>query len=143
VKNSNRRRGCEDEQEKSMLSILLVGRDPVSFAVFAGELSKKEGVKVSRAGSGKEAWDTLDRCNVDVVVVDKKPADEDALSFVQKLIKRKPLINCAMVSTLSPEDFLEVTEGLGIFMQLPADPGPEDAVKMMQLLESIDALMGM
>jgi chemotaxis response regulator CheB len=125
-----------------MLNILLVGKDPVSLAVFAGELSKNDAIMVSRAGSGKEAWDILDRCKVDVVVVDKELADEDALSFVQKLIKRKPLINYAMVSTLSPKDFHEVTEGLGIFMQLPADPGPEDAVKMIQMLKSIDTLMG-
>jgi hypothetical protein len=46
-----------------------------------------------------------------------------------------------MVSSLSPEDFHEATEGLGVFMQLPVDPGAEEAGKMMQLFESISALL--
>ena len=48
-----------------------------------------------------------------------------------------------MVSTLPAEEFHEVTEGLGVFMQLPVNPGAEEAAKMMQLLESINVLMGM
>mgnify|MGYP001068844781 CR=1 FL=1 len=36
----------------------------------------------------------------------------------------------------------EVTEGLGVFMQLPVSPGAGETAKMLQLLKSIDALMG-
>jgi hypothetical protein len=46
-----------------------------------------------------------------------------------------------MVSSLSPEDFHEMTEGLGIFMQLPVGPGAGEAVQLLRLLESIDALL--
>jgi YesN/AraC family two-component response regulator len=97
---------------------------------------------VSRASSGKEAWDILGKSKVDVVVTDEKLADGDSLPFIKDLTKRQPLINCAMVSSLSSEDFHEATEGLGVFMQLPVDPGAEEAVKMMELLESISALLG-
>ena len=129
--------------EKSVLSILLVGKGPASLAVFADELSRKEGVRVIRAASGREAWGILGNCRVDVVVVDKELVDGAALPFVHELIKQYPLVNCAMVSTLAPKDFHEATEGLGVFMQLPEDPGAEEAAKMVQLLESIDALMCM
>ncbi len=124
-----------------MLSILLVGKNPESLANFADHLSRREGVSVSRAGSGKTVWDILGKSKVDVVVTDEKLADGDSLPFIKDLTKRQPLINSAMVSSLSPEDFHEVTEGLGVFMQLPENPGAEEAVKMMQLLESISALL--
>lgn len=124
-----------------MLRILLVGKNPETLADFADQLSRREGIAVSRAGSGKAVWDILGKTKVDVVVTDEKLADGDSLPFVKELTKRQPLINCAMVSSLSPEDFHEATEGLGVFMQLPVEPGAEEASKMMQLLESISALL--
>jgi DNA-binding NtrC family response regulator len=124
-----------------MLSILLVGKNPEALASLADQLSQRDGIAVSRAISGKEAWDVLGKNSVDVVVTDEKLADGGALPFIKDLTKQQPLINCAMVSSLSPEGFHEATEGLGVFMQLPVDPGAEEAVKMMQLLESISALL--
>lgn len=124
-----------------MLRILLVGKNPETLADFADQLSRREGIAVSRAGSGKAVWDILGKTKVDVVVTDEKLADGDSLPFVKELTKRQPLINCAMVSSLSPEDFHEATEGLGVFMQLPVEPGAEEAAKMIQLLESISALL--
>jgi DNA-binding NtrC family response regulator len=131
------------KREKSMLSILMVGKDPDALANLATELSENEGIKVSKVASGKEAWTLLGISKVDVVITDEQLADGPALPFVLEMTKRHPLVNCAMVSTLSPEDFHESTEGLGVFMQLPVVPGAEEAAKMVQLLESIDALMSM
>lgn len=125
-----------------MLSILLVGRDQDGLVDFAAQLSHKEGVSISRAASAKEAWSVLGNSRVDVVVVDENLADQASLAFVHELTKQQPLINCAMVSTLAPEDFHEATEGLGIFMQLPVDPGADEVEKMMHLIESITVLMG-
>jgi DNA-binding response OmpR family regulator len=124
-----------------MLNILLVGKNPEALASLADRLSQSDGIAVSRASSGKEAWDLLGKSKIDVVVTDEKLADGDALPFIKDLTRQQPLINCAMVSSLSPEDFHEETEGLGVFMQLPVNPGAEDAVKMMQLLESISVLL--
>ena len=126
-----------------MLSVLIVGKNPGSLAGLADELSRRQEIKVSRVTSGKDAWEFLSNSRVDVVVTDQELADGLALTFVHELTKRYPLINCAMVSSLSPKDFHEVTEGLGVFVQLPADPGVEEATKMLQLLESIAALLCM
>jgi hypothetical protein len=76
-----------------------------------------------------------------VVVVDRELADGAALPFIREMTRQYPLINCAMVSSLPPEDFHEMTEGLGIFMQLPVGPGAGEAVQLLRLLESIDALL--
>jgi DNA-binding NtrC family response regulator len=126
-----------------MLSILLVGKDPHALAGLATELMQKDGIAVKRVASAKEAWMILGKNRVDVVVTAEQLADGAALPFVVELTRQHPLINCAMVSPLTPEDFHEATEGLGVFMQLSPDPGAEEAAKMVQYLESIDALMGM
>ncbi len=124
-----------------MLSLLLVGKDPASLAEFATELSQKDGIRVTRVTSAKEAWGLLGNFRVDVVIVDEELVGGIALSFVKELTRQYPLVNCAMVSTLSPKDFHEATEGLGVFLQLPVKPGAEEVAKMMQILESINALM--
>ncbi len=124
-----------------MLSILLAGKDPDGLASLAAALKKEEGIRVSMAASAREAWGILGNCRVDVVAVDEQLADGESLAFVKELVKQQPLINCAMVSTLDGKDFHEATEGLGLFMQLPVNPGAEEAATMLQLLQSIGALM--
>jgi DNA-binding response OmpR family regulator len=125
-----------------MLSILLISKNSDTLADFAAELSRQEGIRVTKVASAKEAWGLLGNCRVDVVVTDQELGDGAALPFVKELVKQQPLINCAMVSTLAPKDFHEETEGLGVFMQLPANPGAEEAKKILQLLQAIGALMG-
>lgn len=78
---------------------------------------------------------------VDVVVVGSKLGDGEGLDFVKTLMKKHPLVNCALVSGLSHDDFHEATEGYGLFMQIGENPGVEDASKMVELFESITGLM--
>lgn len=124
-----------------MSRILLVGGNPASLSDFDWFLSRKDNITLSRAASEQEALAIIGRENVDTAVVDEKLADGAGLLFVRELMKVNPLINCALISSLSLADFHEATEGLGVFMQLPAKPGAEQAEKMLQLLESIEALM--
>lgn len=126
-----------------MIGVLLVSGDPGSLGSFAELLSQEDGITVIRVASAQDAWQCLGNRRVDVVVADEQLADGSALPFVKELIRRYPLINCAMVSDLPTEDFHEMTEGLGVFMQLPKNPGADEALKMVRLLASIDALLAM
>ena len=78
---------------------------------------------------------------VDVVVVGSKLRDGESLDFVKTLMRNHPLVNCALVSGLSHDDFHEATEGYGLFMQIAENPGVEEASKMVELFESITGLM--
>lgn len=78
---------------------------------------------------------------VDVVVVGSDLRDCGSLDFTKELMKEYPLVNCAMVSGLPHDEFHEVTEGYGLFMQLPQQPGVKDASKMIELYKSITGLM--
>ena len=129
-----------NELENRMSNIVLVGKDLSAFAAFITELSEQKGVDVVEVTSGSELLVMVDSEKIDVVVLAEELGDGSAMSFVEGLIKKQPLINCAMMSSLDPEDFHEETEGLGIFMQLPVCPGAEEAVNMLEYLKSIDAL---
>ena len=125
-----------------MSKILLVSKGSASLADLADELIKRKEFDVMQVKSGEEALSLVRENWADVVIAAEVLSDGLALPFVQDLMRKHPLINCAMISSLPPEDFHELTEGLGLFMQLPINPGAEEADKMVQFLDSISALMG-
>ena len=75
--------------------------------------------------------------NFDLVVADEKLGDMTGLEFIRGVVAKNPMVNCAAVSSLMPEDFHEASEGLGILMQLPVRPGQEYAEKLLAHLKSI------
>ncbi len=125
-----------------MSSIVLVSKDSQIFSEFVPALQERDGMTLTHLSSGEQLLVMAGKTKVDVVVLGEELADSSGLKFSETLMKKHPLINCAIVSTLPPKQFHEETEGLGIFMQLPQQPKIEDASKMFELLESIHALMG-
>jgi DNA-binding NarL/FixJ family response regulator len=73
----------------------------------------------------------------DLVVADENLGDMTGLEFIKAIVAKRPMVNCAAVSSLTPADFHEASEGLGILMQLPIRPGPEHAEKLLEQLKNI------
>jgi len=92
--------------------------------------------------SGRQALERLQRETVDLVVVDEDLGDMPGLKFVEQLVAVNPMINCALVSSLSKEDYHEASEGLGILMQLSPEPSTEDGVRLISQLNRILGLAG-
>jgi len=124
-----------------MVRIMLVAKEPASLGNLARGLGKRDDVELIHVGSKQEVFKEVEENRVDVIVTDAQLTDEKPLTLVIELIKKYPLINCAMVSSLPPEDFHEYSEGLGVFMQLPLQPGEKEAEKMLEILNSIDVLL--
>ena len=59
------------------------------------------------------------------------------MELVQKLLLVNAMVNTAVVSSLSDEEFHEASEGLGILGRLPNDPGMSDAVEMLHKLKTV------
>ncbi len=78
---------------------------------------------------------------IDLVIVDEQLGDMDGIAFVKQLVKINPMINTAIVSALSADQFHEATEGLGVLMQLPKEPQEKDAETLLAILEKIGALL--
>lgn len=124
-----------------MSRILIIGGDTVALSDFTKSLMQKNGNRVSWTHSGRDALSLIMREKIDTVVVDEKLPHDDSFNLVAELMNVNPMVNCALVSSLPMAEFHEATEGLGVFMQLPPQPGSQHAEKMLQLLEAIDVLM--
>ena len=122
--------------EPKIINILLASRDKASMSAFKAGLEKNQ-AQTAWAQSGSIAIAKLTEGNFDLVVTDENLGDMTGLEFIEKVISKKPMVNCAVVSSLLPADFHEASEGLGILMQLPVRPGQEQAEKLLRQLKNI------
>jgi len=119
------------------LSILLLGKEKSALAEIASTLSGHQEFTVAQLISAEQAWAYLKRNKVEVVVVDERLQDSTGIGFIKELVPRNPFINCALVSSLPNDLFHEVTEGYGVFMQLPVRPTAQSAKEMIEQLDKI------
>jgi hypothetical protein len=70
-------------------------------------------------------------------VVDESLGDMTGLELVHRLVAVNPVINCALVSPLAEAAYHEASEGLGILMRLPLQPGVSDGQRLMTHLNQI------
>ena len=125
-----------------MLKLILVSPNKASLSGLASALAEHGDVDLSWAESGEKALEIASDTAIDLVVTDERLGDMTGLEFAGRLLSVNPIINCASVSHLSPENFHEVSEGLGLMAQLPIQPSKEDAEKLLQRLRNLKSLMG-
>ena len=123
-----------------MLKILLTSPSKEFLARLASALTEDEDVQVSWAESGSQALDTASETTIDLVVTDEKLEDMTGLELAGKLLSVNPMVNCVAVSPLSPEEFHEASEGLGLMAQLPVQPGKEQAQELLSKLKKLKNL---
>lgn len=123
------------------LKILLAAGDPERMRGLSEALHHHQAITVSSVTTSQQALSAIKDTAVDVLVVDETLPETSGLRFVREVVGAYPLINCALVSSLAPEEFHEATEGLGLFMQLPPRPGAETAAEMIRILDKIYGLL--
>lgn len=96
---------------------------------------KQSKLNVIQANSETSAMGMLKSRDVDAVI-----ASEQDLPLVKKLVSAFPMVNYALMSSSAPHDFHEITEGYGIFMQLPTSLRQNDVSVMISNLTRIKAL---
>ena len=124
-----------------MINILLVTSERDSFSEFAKMLKQKDDVELSWAANGQEALEAISDNPVDLVIVNENIGDMTGIEFMKKLLPINPMINCAAVSPLPPEEFHEASEGLGVLVQLPVAPGKLDAENLLKRLDDLKNLL--
>ena len=125
--------------EPKIIKILLVSRDKASMSAFRAGLEKNR-VQTAWAQSGSNAIGRITEQRFDLVVTDEHLVDMTGLEFIEKMISKRPMVNCAAITSLLPADFHEASEGLGILMPLPVRPGQEQAEKLLSQLKTILSL---
>ncbi len=95
------------------------------------------GAAIDWVTSGQAVLETIVANPVDLVVADEDLGDMPGLALVKQLVRTNPLINCALVSSLTPEEYHEASEGLGLLMQLPPEPSIADGQQVMARMNQI------
>ncbi|MEN8245861.1 MAG: response regulator [Thermodesulfobacteriota bacterium] len=122
-----------------MMEILLAGGNLASMPAFKTAL-EENGALVTCLDSGQQTLDTVSEKTFDLLVADETLGDMAGLELIESVIMTQPMLNCAAVSSLSKEDYHEASEGLGVLMQLPSEPGKEDADALMKHLNKIQSI---
>lgn len=119
-----------------MVRILIVSIDNDSLTDFKAGLELDD-VQISWVDSCNDVFSRLKEEKFDLIVTDENITDMNGIECIEKLILFNPLLNCAAISSLSPDDFHEKSEGLGILMQLPKKPSTQDGIKLLEHLNTI------
>ncbi len=119
-----------------MLRILLASPDKDSLADLKTGF-EEDGVEITWAETCGDIFFRLKEETFDLIVIDEKLPEMNGLECIEKIIFSNPMLNCAAISSLSPDEYHEASEGLGILMQLPENPVKEDAAKLIDHLNTI------
>ncbi len=121
-----------------MIRILLVYTDNGLNQSFINGLEKQETLEIISASSGTEALELIFNNTIHLVVTAETLTDMSGITLIEKLVMVNPFVNSAVVSSLSEEDFHEVTEGLGILMSIPSDADDVFADELLNYLSRIN-----
>lgn len=124
-------------EEINVLRIVLVSRDSKVFEDMATALKKCEDMNLNQTNSGEKALALISGSAFDLVVADDDLGDMTGLELVRRILRIDFRVNFAVVSELSPDEFHEASEGLGILAQLPRRPGRKDAERVIKTLKQI------
>ena len=119
------------------LKILCVSSQAGYFSAFSAAMGDETSWSIQSLNSGDDAIAAAAANEVDVVVAAEEVAEGSGLDLIKQVVMKNPFINTALVSPLEPKEFHEVTEGLGVLMQLPPKPGKADAKKLHDCLARI------
>jgi DNA-binding response OmpR family regulator len=119
-----------------MLLIVLATARPEAWRSFAAALSSDPEVQLKQVASGTEALETGGNLSPHLMVIDYLP-DTESLSLVQKLLTVNAMVNTAVVSPLTGEEFHEASEGLGILGRLSSEPDITEAADLLQKLRQV------
>jgi len=104
---------------------------------FAAALSSNPEVHLQQVVSGAEALEAARHSAPHLMIIDTGLADLKSLELVQKLLMVNAMVNTAVVTPLSEEEFHEASEGLGVLGRLPVEPGASDAAELLRRLRTV------
>jgi DNA-binding response OmpR family regulator len=123
-----------------MHRILIVTPHRRRLAEFAQFLMEQQDIQVAWAEDGPAAIADVIKHPPLAVIIDDNLPNMPGFDLVRRLLPINALIQTAVISDLSPEDFHEAGEGLGIMAQLPPNPAKPDALEILSRLSRLSSL---
>jgi DNA-binding response OmpR family regulator len=116
-----------------MKRILIVTQQADNFSKLAKGLSAENIYDVIWANS-VEAARSAAFALMDLIIIDDNLDERSGLSIAKDMIRVSALPQLALVSALSPEEFHEAAEGLGVLARIPPHPDEKDAERLLNAL---------
>ena len=120
-----------------MNKYLLISESADNFKNIDKVFSSKEKAEIHYALTSADALDKVKNNFYTLVICDKSLPDYNGKDLIEDIIKINAMINTALVSTLSDDDFHEYTEGLGILKKIPENPSEKDAQELYDHLQKV------
>jgi hypothetical protein len=124
------------------MTFLLVCDGPDKLTGLEKGLAGVTGTQVMRMHSASETLAALENntLKVDLIVVDETVGGQPGKGLIEQVVAVNAMVNTALVSALSDEDFHEYTEGFGILMRIPRDAGAAEAMRVAEHLGKVLSL---
>jgi len=120
-----------------MKHILLITSRENQFSEFMDGLTREETVEIATVVSSDEAIDSLSGSMLDLVIIDEIVNGISGMKIARDILMKNAMLNQVLVSSLSPEEFHEASEGLGIMAQLPPEPDAAQAKHVLEILKKM------
>jgi DNA-binding response OmpR family regulator len=120
-----------------MLRIVFATTRLKNLQAFAEALSSNPEVQLTHVGSGADVLEAVRTSAPNLVIIDSGLPDTAPLDLVQKLLLVNAMVNTAVMSPLSDEEFHEASEGLGVLGRVPEEPGRKDAADLLGKLKTL------
>ncbi len=121
-----------------MYRIVFVSSNPASLSVLAQALQADTRIAIEWVASGEEALALIKCAAPDLMILDGNPGEPMDFALVRKIMHLNALINVVMVGRLPEKEFHDSSEGLGLLMQLPPQPGLLEAEALLARLTLIE-----
>ncbi len=118
------------------MHILIASPDADALFPFCDALADA-GHAVHVVATAEDAADAVATAAPGLCVVDAGLPGGDPFALVARIMRASAMVNTAVVSDLSDEDFHEAGEGLGILKRLPPGPGPAEAEALLEALAGL------
>jgi CheY-like chemotaxis protein len=120
-----------------MLRIIFATTRLPALHTFATALSSDPGVSCDYVDSGTKALEMVRSATPNLVIIDSDLSDMPPLDLVRKLLMVNAMVNTAVISPLPEAEFHEASEGLGVLVRLPLEPGARNAATLLSQLRTV------
>jgi hypothetical protein len=115
--------------------ILIATPRAAALSAFADALAQGTGAELRFADSWSNALATVKTLAPAFVVLDEGLTGGGPLDLARQLVMVNAMVNVAVVSSLSDEEFHEASEGLGILAPIPAAPTAQDGEALSKVFQ--------
>ncbi len=112
------------------------------FALLENALNKLVVVDFSKTVNWSNVLNWAKERSIDVLIIDESLGGKKIeRAAIEELLNQNAMMNIALASSLPHKEFHEVTEGLGILMELSMDPSEKEAGLLVDKLIKIYSLL--